>query len=56
MAAIEVGGVILIIDAKSNRAAQWYASYGAIALLDTPDTLVMALATFANGLKATGQL
>jgi GNAT superfamily N-acetyltransferase len=56
MAAIEVGGVILIIDAKNDRAAQWYASYGAIPLLGTPDTLVMALATFANGLKTTGQL
>jgi GNAT superfamily N-acetyltransferase len=56
MASTEVGGVILVIDAKSDRAAQWYASYGAIPLLDTPATLVMALATFANGLKATGQL
>lgn len=51
-AATEVGGVILVIDAKNDRAAAWYASYGAVALQDTPRTLVMALATFATGLKA----
>lgn len=56
MASVEVGGVVLIIDAKNDRAAQWYTSYGAIPLLDTPATLVMALAIFANGLKAMGQL
>jgi len=55
-AAAEVGGLILIIDAKSERAAKWYAGYGALSLHDTPDTLVMALATFAADLKATGQL
>ncbi len=32
--AAEVGGVMLIIDAKSERAATWYASYGAIPLQD----------------------
>jgi GNAT superfamily N-acetyltransferase len=55
-AAAEVGGLILIIDAKSDRAAKWYAGYGALSLQDTPDTLVMALATFALDLKAAGQL
>jgi hypothetical protein len=48
--------LILIIDAKSDRAAKWYAGYGALSLQDTPDTLVMALATFAVDLKAAGQL
>jgi GNAT superfamily N-acetyltransferase len=55
-AATEVGGVVLIIDAKSERAAKWYAGYGAVSLQDTPDTLVMALSTFAADLKAAGQL
>lgn len=55
-AAAEVGGVILIIDAKGERAAQWYAGYGAVPLQDTPGTLVMALATFSAELEAAGQL
>ena len=55
-AASEVGGVILIIDAKTVRAANWYAGYGAISLKDAPNTLVMALSTFAAGLKSAGQL
>ena len=54
--AAEVGGVVLIIDAKNDRAAQWYASYGAAPLSNKPLTLVMSLATFAAGLKAAGQL
>lgn len=55
-AAREVGGVILIIDAKSDRAAAWYASYGALPLTDAPGTLVMSLATFEGELKARGHL
>ena len=45
--------MILIIDAKSDRAAAWYASYGALPLADKPLTLVMALATFEADLKAS---
>lgn len=52
----EGGGILLIIDAKSERAATWYASYGAQALHDKPLTLVMPLATFAPGLRAKGLL
>jgi GNAT superfamily N-acetyltransferase len=55
-AATEVGGLVLIIDVKSERAAKWYAGYGAMPLQDSPNTLVMALATFAADLKAAGQL
>ena len=55
-AAAEVGGVILIIDAKSDRAAKWYADYGAVLLPDAPRTLVISLATFEADLKAAGQL
>lgn len=55
-AASEVGGVILIIDAKNDRAARWYTSYGAVPLQDAPGTLVMALATFAAGLNEAGKL
>jgi GNAT superfamily N-acetyltransferase len=55
-AATEVGGVVLIIDAKNERAAKWYAGYGGVSLQDTPNTLVIALSTFAADLKAAGQL
>ena len=55
-AASEVGGVLLIIDAKGERAANWYASYGAEPLVDHPLTLVMPLATFAEDLRARGLL
>ena len=55
-AATEVGGVVLIIDAKNDRAARWYTAYGAVPLADKPLTLVMSLATFAADLKAAGQL
>ena len=50
----EGGGLLLIIDAKSERAAGWYASYGAQPLNDRPLTLVMALATFAPDLRSRG--
>jgi hypothetical protein len=48
----EGGGILLVIDAKSERAARWYASYGAEALQDKP----LTLATFAPGLRAKGLL
>ena len=54
--AAEVGGVVLIIDAKNDRAARWYSDYGAVPLSNKPLTLVMSLATFAADLKAAGQL
>jgi len=52
----EAGGRLLIIDAKSPRAAEWYASFGAEALVDKPLTLAMPLATFASDLSARGLL
>ena len=54
--AAEAGDVLLIIDAKGERAAQWYSSYGAEPLQNRPLTLVMPLATFAIDLKAKGLL
>jgi GNAT superfamily N-acetyltransferase len=54
--AAEVGGTILIIDAKNDRAAAWYASYGAVPLLDAERTLVLPLATLEVALKDAGKL
>jgi len=50
----EVGGVGLLIDAKNDRVAQWYAGYGALPLLDAPLSLVLPLAVAADALKRGG--
>jgi GNAT superfamily N-acetyltransferase len=54
-AAAEVGGVALLIDAKNERAANWYKSYGAMPLLDAPLSLVLPLKTLEQALKASGR-
>jgi GNAT superfamily N-acetyltransferase len=51
LAAAEVGGVVLVIDAKNARVATWYASYGAVPLLDAPLTLLLPLATIEAALR-----
>lgn len=51
LAAAEVGGVVLVIDAKNERVARWYSSCGAIALLDSPLTLLLPLATIEAALR-----
>lgn len=51
----EVGGVVLVIDAKNKRAADWYASYGAVPLLDAPLSLLLLLATIETALKKVGK-
>ena len=56
LAATEVGGVALLIDAKSERAAKWYASYGAVPLADARLSLVLPLATVQAALEASGKL
>ena len=48
--AVEVGGVALAIDAKSERAAEWYQRFGAVRLLDDPLKLVLPLKTIAEAL------
>jgi GNAT superfamily N-acetyltransferase len=55
LASEEVGGVVLVIDAKNARAATWYASYGAIALLDAPLTPMLPLATIEAALRKAGK-
>lgn len=52
----EVGGMALLIDAKNERAAQWYVSYGALPLLDAPLSLLLPLATIHKALEAEGKL
>lgn len=55
LAAAEVGGVALLIDAKNESVAGWYARYGAVPLEDAPLTLMLPLATIEAALKASGK-
>jgi GNAT superfamily N-acetyltransferase len=54
IAAAEVGGVVLVIDAKNDKVAGWYASYGAVPLLDAPLSLLLPLATIGAALRKVG--
>lgn len=56
LASAEIGGMILVIDAKDERVAQWYRSFGAISLDDAPHCLVVPLATLASLLQSAGKL
>ena len=40
-----------LIDAKNDRAARWYQSYGALGLDDEPLSLVLPLAVAADAIK-----
>jgi len=52
--AAEAGGVVMIIDAKNDRAAAWYGLYGAAPLPDTKLTLVIPLKTIEAVLRNKG--
>jgi GNAT superfamily N-acetyltransferase len=58
--AAQAGGVALYIDAKNERAAAWYESFGAERLLGAAETfptaMVMSLNTVAAALKAVGKM
>lgn len=55
-AASEVGGSVLVIDAKNERVANWYKGYGAIALIDSSLTLVLPLEILSVLLRDTDRL
>ena len=55
LAAAEVGSVMLVIDAKNERVAGWYAKHGTTALLDAPMSLVIPLAKIEIALKTSGK-
>lgn len=54
--ATEAGGVALLIDAKNERVAGWYASYGAVPLLDASLSLLLPFRTIHAALTAAGKL
>ena len=47
-----VGGVALLIDAKSERAAIWYEGFGAVRLADARLTLLLTLKTIAAAIAS----
>lgn len=54
LASAEVGGVVLVIDAKNEKVASWYEGFGAVPMLDEPLTLLLPLATIEAALKRAG--
>jgi len=48
----EVGGVAMLLDAKDERVAAWYAGYGAVPVLDAPLSLLLPLRTIEAALLA----
>jgi GNAT superfamily N-acetyltransferase len=47
----EAGGVALLIDEKSDQAATWYESHGAVRLLDAAQSLLLPFSTAAKALS-----
>lgn len=56
LVAMQAGGIALLIDAKNQRVASWYESYGAVPLLDTPLSLLLSFKTIHTALTAAGKL
>jgi GNAT superfamily N-acetyltransferase len=50
----QVGGSLLLIDAKDQRAADWYKSYGALEIPKAPLSLVLPYAIFIDVMKQAG--
>lgn len=53
--AAQAGGVALLIDAKNDRVAEWYASYGAVRLVDAPLSLLLPFETIYAALAAADE-
>lgn len=54
--AAETGGVALLIDAKNEGVAGWYASYRAVPLQDAPTSLLLPFKTIHAALVAAGKM
>ena len=50
----EIGGSMLVIDAKNDKAASWYKEYGAIEITRKPLCLVLPYATLTEALREAG--
>lgn len=56
LVAAQAGGVALLIDAKNKPVAEWYASYGAVPLLDAHLSLLLPFKTLHTALVSAGKL
>ena len=56
LVAAQAGGVALLIDAKNEHVAEWYASYGAVPLLNAQLSLLLPFKTIHAALTAAGKL
>jgi len=56
LVAVQAGGVALLIDAKNERVAEWYASYGAVPLLDAQLSLLLPFKTTHTALTVAGKI
>ncbi|WP_390894141.1 MULTISPECIES: hypothetical protein [Photorhabdus] len=54
--AAQAGGIALLIDAKNERVANWYAGYSAVPLLDAPLSLLLPFKTIHAALMIAGKL
>lgn len=54
--ASELGGVALLIDAKNERVANWYISYGAVPLIDSPLSLLISFKTIYTTLRMANKI
>lgn len=50
-----VGGSLMLIDAKDERAAQWYTSYGALEIPKAPLALVLPYSVIINVMDQVGK-
>ncbi|MGV1793606.1 GNAT family N-acetyltransferase [Rhizobium sp. A37_96] len=54
-ASAQVGGSLLLIDAKDERAAEWYKSYGALEIPKAPLALVLPYSVIINVMEQVGK-
>lgn len=54
-ASMKVGGNVLLVAATDNQGARWFASYGAVPLLDNPRSLLLPLASIEAVLRSAGR-
>ncbi|NLS19439.1 GNAT family N-acetyltransferase [Rhizobium sp. P40RR-XXII] len=54
-ASVQVGGSLLLIDAKDKRAAEWYKSYGALEIPKTPLALVLPYSVIIDVMERAGK-
>jgi GNAT superfamily N-acetyltransferase len=55
LASQQVGGTLLLIDAKDQQAANWYKAYGALPIPQAPLSLVLPYSTIIQAMQQAGK-